>query len=159
MLYLTISLLLDILALVQSLSRVRLFCNPKDCSPPGSSVHGTSQAGILVWVAVSLSWESSWTRYQTHASCIGRWIFFTTKPPGRLGYLCRLVLKHFGEVLFAITDRVSGSGESMLREGISRSGGQVLPAARSARSLEESWSCCTVPTSDHQGSFVSALEK
>ena len=29
------------------LSHVQLFCNPMDCSPPGSSVHGISQAGIL----------------------------------------------------------------------------------------------------------------
>ena len=25
-------------------------CNPMDCSPPGSSVHGISQARILEWV-------------------------------------------------------------------------------------------------------------
>ena len=29
------------------LSRVPLFCNPRDCSLPGSSVHGISQARIL----------------------------------------------------------------------------------------------------------------
>ena len=28
-------------------------CNPMDCSPPGSSVHGISQARILEWVASS----------------------------------------------------------------------------------------------------------
>ena len=27
-------------------------CNPMDCSPPGSSVHGILQAGILEWVAM-----------------------------------------------------------------------------------------------------------
>ena len=27
-------------------------CNPMDCSPPGSSVHGISQARILEWVAI-----------------------------------------------------------------------------------------------------------
>ena len=27
-------------------------CNPMDCSPPGSSVHEISQAGILEWVAI-----------------------------------------------------------------------------------------------------------
>ena len=32
------------------LSRVWLFCNPMDCSPPGSSVHGILQARILEWV-------------------------------------------------------------------------------------------------------------
>ena len=30
-------------------------CNPKDCSPSGSSVHGISWARILVWVAISFS--------------------------------------------------------------------------------------------------------
>ena len=35
------------------LSRVWLFCNPMDCSPPGSSTHGISQARILEWVAIS----------------------------------------------------------------------------------------------------------
>ena len=28
-------------------------CNPVDCSPPGSSVDGISQARILEWVAIS----------------------------------------------------------------------------------------------------------
>ena len=29
-------------------------CDPMDCSPPGSSVHGILQARILEWVAISL---------------------------------------------------------------------------------------------------------
>ena len=28
-------------------------CDPMDCSPPGSSVHGIFQAGILEWVTIS----------------------------------------------------------------------------------------------------------
>ena len=48
----------------QLLSRVRLFCNPVDCSPPGSSAHGISQARILEWVAISFSRGSSRTRDQ-----------------------------------------------------------------------------------------------
>ena len=36
-------------------------CNPMDCIPPSSSVHGISQAGILEWVAISFSKGSSWT--------------------------------------------------------------------------------------------------
>ena len=35
------------------LSRIRLFSDPMECSPPGSSVHGISLARILEWVAVS----------------------------------------------------------------------------------------------------------
>ena len=34
---------------------VRLSCDPVDCSPPGSSVRGISQARILEWVAISSS--------------------------------------------------------------------------------------------------------
>ena len=30
-------------------------CDHMDCSPPGSSVHGLLQAGILEWVAISYS--------------------------------------------------------------------------------------------------------
>ena len=30
-------------------------CDLMDCSPPGSSVHGISQARILVWVPITLS--------------------------------------------------------------------------------------------------------
>ena len=29
------------------------FCDPMDCHPPGSSVHGILQARILEWVAIS----------------------------------------------------------------------------------------------------------
>ena len=42
----------------QGFSRVRL-CDPVDCSPPGSSVHGIFQARILEWVAISSSRGSS----------------------------------------------------------------------------------------------------
>ena len=34
-------------------------CDPMDCSPPGSCVHGILQARILEWVAVSSSRGSS----------------------------------------------------------------------------------------------------
>ena len=36
-------------------SRVVLFYDPMDCSQPGFSVHGISQARILEWVAISFS--------------------------------------------------------------------------------------------------------
>ena len=55
---------------------VRLFCNPIDCSLPGSSVQGISQARILEWVAISFSRGSSQPRNQTFVSCISRWILY-----------------------------------------------------------------------------------
>ena len=35
-------------------------CDPMDCSPPGSSVHGIFQARVVEWVAISFSnWEEA----------------------------------------------------------------------------------------------------
>ena len=41
-----------------------------DCSLPGSSIHGISQARILEWVDISFSRRSSWPRDWTLVSCI-----------------------------------------------------------------------------------------
>ena len=40
-------------------------CDPKDCSPPGSSIHGILQARILEWVAISFTngVNSSWVYF------------------------------------------------------------------------------------------------
>ena len=49
----------------KSLSRVCL-CDPMDCSPPGFSIHGIFQAGVLEWVAISFSnGIESWTIKKT----------------------------------------------------------------------------------------------
>ena len=45
-------------------------CNPVDCSPPGSSVHGVSQARILEWVAISSSRGSSQSNDGIRISCV-----------------------------------------------------------------------------------------
>ena len=57
-------------------SHVWLFCNPMDCSPPGSSVHLISQARILEWATTSFSRESSQPRDWTYVSCIGRRVLY-----------------------------------------------------------------------------------
>ena len=44
-------------------------CNPMDCSPPSSSVHGILQAKILEWVVISSSRRSSQPRDWTWVSC------------------------------------------------------------------------------------------
>ena len=46
------------------------FCNPVDCSLPGSSIHGILQARILQWVAISFSRRSSQARDRTWVSRI-----------------------------------------------------------------------------------------
>ena len=50
-------------------------CDPVDCSPPGSSIHGILQARILEWVAISFSRGSSRPRDRTQVSCITRRCF------------------------------------------------------------------------------------
>jgi len=62
---------------VRLLSRVWL-CDPVDCSPPGSSVHGILQARILERVAISFSRGSSRPRDRTQVShlagrCFNLW--------------------------------------------------------------------------------------
>ena len=70
-------------------------CDPLDCSPPDSSVHGISQARRLEWVAISFLRGSSSLRNLTHVSCIaGR--FFTAECPRntveKLYTLCPMVI-------------------------------------------------------------------
>ena len=48
-----------VILLCSCLSCVQLFCDPMDCSPLGSSVHGIIPARILEWVAISYSRRSS----------------------------------------------------------------------------------------------------
>ena len=61
-------------------------CNPMDCSPPGSSVHGISQARILEWVAISFS----------------RGIF-----PTQGLNPCLLCLPHYKQILYLLSHRRS----------------------------------------------------
>ena len=49
-------------------------CDPMDCSPPGSSVHGILQARILECVAMPSSRGSSWPSERTRICCIDRQI-------------------------------------------------------------------------------------
>ena len=54
-------------------------CDPMDCSPPSSSVHGIFQARTLEWVAISFSRGSSQSRNRNHGSCVScitRWILY-----------------------------------------------------------------------------------
>ena len=54
-------------------------CDPMDCSPPGSSVHGILQSRTLEWDAICFSRGSSEPRDQTQVSfisCIGKWVLY-----------------------------------------------------------------------------------
>ena len=57
-------------------------CDPMDCSPPGSSVHGISQARMLEWVAIPFSRGCSRPRDRTW-SCILQADSLLSEPPGK----------------------------------------------------------------------------
>ena len=56
-------------------------CSPHGLKPTGPSVHGTSQARILEWVAIPFSSGSSRPRDQN--SCLLESGFFTAEPSGK----------------------------------------------------------------------------
>ena len=67
-------------------SQLRLtLCDPVDCMPPCSSVHGILQTGVLERFAMPYSRGSSRHRAQTHVSCTSCIAggFSTTEPQGR----------------------------------------------------------------------------
>ena len=66
---------------VQLLSGVS-FATPRNCSPPGSSVHGILQARTLEWGAIPLSWASSGRREKPTSPILSAG-FLTTEPPGK----------------------------------------------------------------------------
>ena len=68
---------------VQLLQSCPTLCNLRDCSPPGSSIHGILQARILEWVATPSSRGSSRPRDQTHIFGVAGG-FLTAEPPGKL---------------------------------------------------------------------------
>ena len=83
----------NILLLVYSECVLSLFspvqlCDPLDCSPPASSVHGILQARILEWVATFSSRGSSWLRDQTRVSTSKLQWQEGSLALGRLGRLC-----------------------------------------------------------------------
>ena len=82
-------------------------CKPMDCSPPGSSVHGISQARLLKWVAISFSRGSSQSRDRPQvSSTAGRFfsVSATSVAQARVLWdwpprsLLLLLLSHFSRV-------------------------------------------------------------
>ena len=57
-------------------------CSPMDCSSPGSSIHGITQARILEWVATPFSRGSSQPRGQTQVFALGA-NSLPSEPPGK----------------------------------------------------------------------------
>ena len=68
-------------------------CDPVDCNPPVSCVHGILQR-ILEWIATSFSRATSQSRGLTSVSCIGRQILYR-QATGEAIFLYRLFRASF----------------------------------------------------------------
>ena len=72
-------------------------CDPMDCSPTGSSVHGIFQARILEWVTMTSSRRSPWHRDPpciSYISRIGRQVLYLALP-GKPIYYYTHIKKYF----------------------------------------------------------------
>ena len=75
---------------------------PIDCSPPGSSIHGISEARILEWVAISFPRGTSQSRDQAHITCVsstGRWVLYHWDTYEALGIYTWQKTKDPGDVM------------------------------------------------------------
>ena len=98
----------------QLLQSGHTLCDPMDCSPPGSSVHGILQARILEWVATPSSRTSSQARGQTHnsyVSCICKRVLYRQY---HLGSPTRLILLH--KQSKCTSNRIRAHKEFLLKE-------------------------------------------
>ena len=70
----------------KSLQSCPTLCDPMDCSPPGSSVHGILQARILEWVAMPSSMDlpdRGMEPVSHYVSCIGRQVLYHWQGPNQ----------------------------------------------------------------------------
>ena len=95
-----LSLIYQCMCHVCVLSHARLFCNPMDCSLPGSSLCGIFQPRILEQIAISFSKGSSRPGDRTHVSCIGKRILYNWVT-WKILYQC--VQSHFSYVWLCMT--------------------------------------------------------
>ena len=72
----------NLLCCTKSLQSYLTLCNPMVCSPPGSSVHGISQARTLEWVAISSSRGLADPGVKPASPALAGG-FFITEPPGK----------------------------------------------------------------------------
>ena len=93
-------------------------CDPMDCSPPGSFVHGILQARTLEWGAISFSRGSSRPRDRTQVSHIaGR--FFNLWATREAHIKCLLLLSRFSRVWLGATP-LTGAHQASPSMGFSR---------------------------------------
>ena len=84
--------------MISCFGHVWLLCDPMDCSPQDSSVHGILQARIKEWVVMPSSRGASQPRDQTHISYrqVFFFFFFTTSTTWALAPPLRMLKSQVG---------------------------------------------------------------
>ena len=96
-------------------------CDPIDCSPPGSSVHGILQARIQEWAAMPISRVSSRPRDRTRVS----YISLPPVPPGKPespNKLCKAILNRYLRPLHLVITKRQQQQRAFLTWALDREG-------------------------------------
>ena len=113
-------------------------CDPVDCSPPGSSVHGILHLRILECVAISFSRGSSWSRDQTWVSWIaGR--FFTIWATSISCHHC---------IVYPSLFLIKNSLKLLLKTGENRCGNHQLRSSDKTIQKKTTYVCMSIPVLD-----------
>ena len=141
-------------------------CDLMDCSPPGSSIHGISQARILERTAVSFPSDlpDPGSNLCLYVSCIGMWVLYHQRLLGRVQSL--IVVRQLSNS-FVFVSWGSSSSQSLLGSApislfvvaffiFEASNGKsrltlTVPAASPISSLEPSQEMCSKDSSDSVG--------
>ena len=121
-------------------------CNPMDCTPPGSSVHGILQARVLEWVAIPFCRGSSRPRNWTWVSCIAGGFSTSWATRGAPNMLSSLLRRS------VVSDSLRPHGLQLQRcanEDLPLPGPSGCPQSRTAaaRPCQASPSCTEAPRS------------
>ena len=81
------------------------FCDPMDCSPPESSVHGISQARVLEWLAIFLLQGIFLTQGLNPHLLLGKWVLYHRATWEAPKITCALQLKPSSRLLLANASR------------------------------------------------------
>ena len=122
-------------------------CDPMDCSPPGSCVHGILQAKILEWVAISSSRGSSRPRDGTQESGIAGRVFtiWATREASSIPKPCPSPAQAVTNLPLSFTFTFKGTGCKPLGTTHRTQGGITQPGSRGSRealgkfSVKASW--------------------
>ena len=95
----------------KSLQSCPTLCDPMDCSPLDSSVHGIFQARILEWVVMPSSRGSSLPRDRAHIACHLHWQVRSSPlaPPEKPQSFHTISFQNIVAIMNIILPRVIGS--------------------------------------------------